>query len=45
MPQFGLLAIPIFVVMNMLSGGVTPLESMPESLQVIMQGAPSTHFT
>lgn len=45
MPQFGLLSIPFFVVMNMLSGGVTPLESMPRVLQAIMQVAPSTHFT
>jgi ABC-2 type transport system permease protein len=45
MPQFGLLSVPFFVVMNMLSGGVTPLEAMPKTLQVIMQAAPSTHFT
>jgi ABC-2 type transport system permease protein len=45
MPQFGLLAIPFFVVMNMLSGGVSPLEAMPAALRFIMQGAPSTHFT
>ncbi len=45
MPQFGLLAIPFFVVMNMLSGGVTPLEGMPAALRYIMQAAPSTHFT
>ncbi len=45
MPQFGLLAIPFFVVMNMLSGGVSPLEAMPQALRVIMQAAPSTHFT
>lgn len=45
MPQFGLLAIPFFVVMNMLSGGVTPLEAMPVTLQTIMQVAPSTHYT
>lgn len=45
MPQFGLLAIPFFVVMNMLSGGVTPLEAMPKALQTIMQAAPSTHYT
>lgn len=45
MPQFALLAIPFFVVMNMLSGGTSPLEGMPKSLQVIMQAAPSTHFT
>lgn len=44
MPQFGLLAIPIFMVMNLLSGASTPLDSMPETLQIIMQAAPSTHF-
>jgi len=45
MPQFGLLAIPFFVVMNMLSGGVSPLEAMPRVLQVVMQASPSTHYT
>jgi ABC-2 type transport system permease protein len=45
MPQFGLLAIPFFLVMNMLSGGVTPLEGMPALLRLLMQAAPSTHFT
>lgn len=44
MPQFGLLAFPVFMVMNLLSGSVTPLESMPEWLQNIMQFVPSTHF-
>jgi ABC-2 type transport system permease protein len=45
MPQFGLLAIPFFVVMNMLSGGVTPLEAMPEMLRTVMLASPSTHYT
>jgi ABC-2 type transport system permease protein len=45
MPQFGLLAIPFFVVMNMLSGGVSPLEAMPRVLQIVMQASPSTHYT
>ena len=45
MPQFALLAIPFFVVMNMLSGGTSPLYGMPQLLQIIMQAAPSTHFT
>jgi len=45
MPQFGLLAIPFFVVMNMLSGGISPQESMPRALQLLMQAAPSTHYT
>jgi ABC-2 type transport system permease protein len=45
MPQFGLLSIPFFVVMNMLSGGVTPLEAMPGALQALMLCSPSTHYT
>jgi ABC-2 type transport system permease protein len=44
MPQFGLLAFPVFIVMSLLSGGQTPLESMPVVLQKIMQFVPSTHF-
>jgi ABC-2 type transport system permease protein len=44
MPQFGLLAFPVFMVMNLLSGGTTPLDSMPPLLQYVMQLAPSTHF-
>jgi ABC-2 type transport system permease protein len=44
MPQFGLLAFPVFIVMNLLSGGNTPLESMPIFLQKVMQFVPSTHF-
>lgn len=44
MPQFGLLAFPVFIVMSLLSGGQTPLESMPTWLQNVMQFVPSTHF-
>lgn len=44
MPQFGLLAFPVFIVMSLLSGGQTPLESMPVFLQNAMQFVPSTHF-
>ncbi|MCI4663175.1 MAG: ABC transporter permease [Neomegalonema sp.] len=44
MQQFGLLCIPVFVVMNMLSGGVTPLDAMPPGLQLFMQMSPSTHY-
>jgi len=40
MPQFGLLAFPVFIVMNLLSGGQTPLESMPVALQKVMQLVP-----
>jgi ABC-2 type transport system permease protein len=44
MPQLGLLFILIALPMNMLSGGNTPLDSMPVWLQTIMQASPSTHF-
>jgi ABC-2 type transport system permease protein len=44
MPQFGLLAFPVFIAMSLLSGGQTPLESMPIALQKFMQFVPSTHF-
>jgi ABC-2 type transport system permease protein len=44
MPQFGLLSIPVFLVMYMLSGANTPLDSMPEALQRVMLLSPTTHF-
>ena len=44
MPQFGLLALPVFIILSLLSGSTTPLESMPGTLQRIMQFSPSTHF-
>jgi ABC-2 type transport system permease protein len=44
MPQLGLLFMLIAMPMNILSGGNTPLESMPRWLATIMQASPSTHF-
>jgi ABC-2 type transport system permease protein len=44
MPQFGLLSIPVFLVMYMLSGANTPLDAMPELLQRVMLLSPTTHF-
>jgi ABC-2 type transport system permease protein len=44
MPQFALLAIPVFLTLNMLSGGPSPLESMPVPLQVATQASPAMHF-
>jgi ABC-2 type transport system permease protein len=44
MAQFGLVVMPVLIVMNLLSGSSTPLESMPEWLQTAMQASPSTHF-
>ena len=44
MPQFGLLMMLILIPLQMLSGGSTPRESMPEIVQNIMLVAPTTHF-
>jgi len=44
MPQFGLLLILTLLPLQMLSGGMTPRESMPEVVQIIMLIAPTTHF-
>jgi ABC-2 type transport system permease protein len=44
MPQFGLLMILVILPLQMLSGGMTPRDSMPETLQIIMLAAPTTHF-
>lgn len=42
--QLGLLMILILLPLQMLSGGITPRESMPELVQAIMLFAPTTHF-
>jgi len=44
MPQLGLLLLVILLPLEMLSGGLTPRESMPELVQNIMLAAPTTHF-
>ena len=44
MPQFGLLIILVIIPLEMLSGGITPRESMPAVIQDIMLAAPTTHF-
>jgi ABC-2 type transport system permease protein len=44
MPQFGLLFILAVIPLQMLSGGVTPRESMPWLIQDIMLAAPTTYF-
>ena len=45
MGQFGLLAIPVFVVTQLLSGATTPMESMPLWLQWTMRIlSPTPHF-
>ncbi|QKH36650.1 ABC-2 transporter permease [Achromobacter pestifer] len=44
MPQFGMLLVLVLLPLQMLSGGTTPRESMPEFVQNIMLAAPTTHF-
>jgi ABC-2 type transport system permease protein len=44
MPQLGLLIILSIIPLMMLSGGVTPRESMPELIQNIMLATPTTYF-
>ena len=45
MGQFGLLAIPVLLTMNLLSGSTTPMESMPVWLEYLMMViSPTPHF-
>ncbi len=44
MPQFGLLLILVLLPLELLSGGMTPRESMPAVVRTIMLAAPNTHF-
>lgn len=44
MPQFGLLLMLVLLPIQVLSGAMTPRESMPSIVQHIMLAAPDTHF-
>ncbi|MBV9275536.1 MAG: ABC transporter permease [Verrucomicrobia bacterium] len=44
MPQFGLFFVLVLLPLQMLSGGQTPRESMPELVQHLMLIAPTTHY-
>ena len=44
MPQFGMLLVLVLLPLQLLSGAMTPRESMPELVQNIMLAAPTTHF-
>lgn len=44
MPQFSLLSAPVYVVMYLLSGASTPIESMPVLMRHITQFSPTTQF-
>ena len=43
MPQFAMLLL-VLLPLEILSGGMTPRESMPEVVQYVMLAAPNTHF-
>jgi ABC-2 type transport system permease protein len=44
MPQFGMLMVLVLLPLQLLSGGSTPRESMPQFVQIVMEAAPTTHF-
>ena len=44
MPQFGMLMLLVLLPLEVLSGGTTPRESMPELVRTLMLAAPTTHF-
>lgn len=44
MPQFALLMIMVLLPLQVLDGGMTPRESMPDWVQQVMLAAPTTHF-
>ena len=44
MPQFGMLMVLVLIPLQLLSGSMTPRESMPQLVQDIMLAAPTTHF-
>ncbi|MGH0031444.1 MAG: ABC transporter permease [Myxococcota bacterium] len=44
MPQFGLLMMLVVIPVNILSGGNTPFDAMPDVIRWIMFFSPTTHF-
>lgn len=44
MPQFGLLLMLVLLPLQVLSGALTPRESLPEAVQLAMLASPNTHF-
>ena len=44
MPQFAMLLLLVLLPLEILSGGITPRESMPKVVQYVMLAAPNTHF-
>ncbi len=44
MPQFGLMSILVLLPLQILSGSMTPRESMPDAIYWLMSLAPTTHY-
>ena len=44
MPQLALLVILVVLPLQLLSGSITPRESMPEAVRTLMLTAPTTRF-
>lgn len=44
LPQFALLMIPVFIVLRLISGAETPIDSMPDLMQRVTEFSPQTHF-
>lgn len=44
MPQFGLLLMLVLFPLQVLTGGLTPIENMPDMLRLFLSLAPDTHF-
>ena len=44
MPQFGLMSILVLLPLQILSGALTPRESMPDVVRGLMSLTPTTHF-
>ena len=44
MGQYGLLILPVIVILDLLSGSTTPTETIPVWLQDVMQLTPTPHF-
>jgi ABC-2 type transport system permease protein len=44
MSEFALVAIPVYAVVNLLSGAATPVENMPEVLQILVRYLPTNQY-
>lgn len=44
MAQFGMLMLPVYIVMNLFAGGTSPRHNMPEAAQTISEYWPLTQF-